>query len=69
MRRPDLEGHMTLRLSVAANGRVARATLTSGTPLAWLTSCVENQARTWRFPARGGDGPVALDVPLGFTSR
>jgi hypothetical protein len=69
MRRPDLEGRMTLRLSVAPNGRVSRVALSSATPLAWLDTCVEAQARNWRFPAHGGDGPLALDVPLGFASR
>jgi hypothetical protein len=69
MRRPDLEGRMTLRLSVAPNGRVSRVALNSATPLAWLDTCIEAQARNWRFPAHGGDGPLALDVPLGFASR
>jgi hypothetical protein len=69
MRRPELEGHMSLRLAVAPSGRVARATLNSATPLAWLATCVESQARAWRFPAHGGDAPLALDVPLGFSSR
>ncbi len=68
LRRPDLTGQMTLRAWVAPSGRVTRATLSATTPLPWLSTCVENQARRWSFPPPGGVESLALDVPLDFAS-
>jgi hypothetical protein len=70
MRRPDLEGLMTLHLSVDARGRVSRARLAMGeTPLPWLAECVEAQAQRWTFPAPSPSGNVSLSVPLDFAQR
>ena len=70
MRRPDLAGHMALRITVDPSGHVARATLaTSATPYPWLSTCVENQAGAWVFPAPEGGAAVSLSVPLDFATR
>lgn len=70
MRRPDVAGHMSLRITVDSSGRVGRAALTTqGAPYPWLSSCVENQASAWTFPAPTGGGPVSLSVPLDFAMR
>lgn len=67
MRRPDLAGHMSLRITVDPTGHVSRATLaTSDAPYPWLSTCVENQAAAWRFPAPSGGASVSLSVPLDF---
>jgi ferric-dicitrate binding protein FerR (iron transport regulator) len=70
MRRPDLEGRMTLQLAVDARGRVSRARLSMGaTPLPWLAQCVEAQAQGWAFPVPSPPGNVPLTVPLDFAQR
>lgn len=69
MRRPDLAGRMALRITVDPSGHVSRTTLTTAaTPYPWLSTCVENQASTWTFPAPTGGGPVSLSVPLDFSA-
>lgn len=69
MRRPDLAGRMALRITVDPSGHVAQATIsTTATPYPWLSTCVENQASAWTFPAPTGGGPVSLSVPLDFAT-
>ena len=70
MRRPDLAGRMALRITVDPSGHVSRATLAStATPYEWLSTCVENQASAWAFPAPTGGGSVSLSLPLDFASE
>jgi len=70
MRRPDLAGHMSLRITVDPTGHVSRATLaTSAAPYPWLSTCVENQAAAWSFPAPSGGASVSLSVPLDFATN
>ena len=70
MRRPDLAGRMALRITVDPSGHVSRATLAStATPYEWLSTCVENQASAWAFPAPTGGGAVSLSLPLDFASE
>ncbi len=70
MRRPDLAGHMSLRITVDPTGHVSRATLaTIDAPYPWLSACVENQAAAWSFPAPSGGASVSLSVPLDFATN
>jgi ferric-dicitrate binding protein FerR (iron transport regulator) len=69
MRQPNLAGRMALRITVDPGGRVSRAALNVGaTPYPWLSTCVENQASAWSFPAPSGGGPVSFNVPLDFNA-
>jgi hypothetical protein len=64
--RNDLAGtsRTTLELVVGANGDVVVAAATGGDPL--VASCVEAQARSWKFPAHG-ERSATIRVPFVFT--
>lgn len=63
-RRPDLDGRLTMRLAVSANGRVREA-LPRGLSAALpeeLVACLRTVSGQWRFPATGS--ALTFDVPL-----
>ncbi|MBK8169338.1 MAG: AgmX/PglI C-terminal domain-containing protein [Sandaracinaceae bacterium] len=68
--RPNLEGHMRLRVNVGAHGQVEDAMLNMGsTEFPQLAQCITEQVRSWTFPAPTGGSSVSLDVPLDFAAQ
>jgi hypothetical protein len=67
--RPDLDGRLTMRVSIEPNGRVSQALPRSQTATlpADLVECMRNVSGQWRFPATGA--PLAFDVPLRLQPR
>jgi hypothetical protein len=67
--RPELDGRLTIRLAVRANGRVGQAAPhgQEATLPAELVSCLRNVAGQWRFPATGS--ALTFDVPLRLQHR
>ena len=63
---PQTAGTVTLRVEVAATGRVTGVKVASDTTgRASLASCIARKARLWRFPPPEG-GSVTLEVPMAF---
>jgi hypothetical protein len=67
--RPDLDGSLTMRLSIEPSGRVSQALPRSRTATlpADLVECMRKVSSRWRFPATGS--PLAFDVPLRLQPR
>ncbi len=67
--RPELDGRLTIRLSIDGNGRVTQAQPRSQTATlpADLVECMRNVAGQWSFPDAGA--PLAFDVPLRLQPR
>ncbi|WP_053233593.1 AgmX/PglI C-terminal domain-containing protein [Sandaracinus amylolyticus] len=66
--RPDLEGRLTVRITVGLDGSVSRAEVVGGDVPEGLQQCVRNYAERWTFPPPSG-GFVRFDVPLAFGGR
>lgn len=66
--RPDLEGRLTVRITVGLDGSVSRARVVGGDVPDGLQQCVRNYAERWMFPPPRG-GFVTFDVPLAFEAR
>ena len=67
--RPDLDGRLTMRLSVSAAGKV-RQVQPRGTSAALpegLVACLRTVSGQWRFPATGS--ALTFDVPLRLLPR
>ena len=66
--RPELDGRLTLRVSLETSGRVAQAQPRSDANLpADLVDCLRNVASRWHFPA--SPAPLAFDIPLRLQPR
>lgn len=63
-----LAGKVTLRWSIAADGKVAQAGPVDGTTLQGVGDCIARAARGWRFPAPRGGGTVVVVYPFVFKS-
>ncbi len=66
--RPDLEGTIRARITVALDGSVRRIAILDDDVPAPLRECVTLQAGRWVFPTPTG-GPVTFEAPLAFASR
>jgi outer membrane biosynthesis protein TonB len=59
-------GIMRVRVRIGTDGHVVRTNVVeNGTNSAALATCVQNQIRTWRYPAPEG-GEVEMEYRLGF---
>jgi FecR protein len=67
--RPDLDGRLTMRLSVGPAGQVRQAQPrgTSATLPEELVACLRTVSGQWRFPATGS--ALTFDVPLRLLPR
>lgn len=66
---PTLSGNITLRVRVARDGSVRRATLRGDADVPpTLRSCLLRHASAWEFPRPEG-GPVTFDLPLQLSTR
>ncbi len=66
---PTLSGSVTLRVRVARDGSVRRATLRGDADVPpTLRSCLTRHASAWVFPEPEG-GPVTFDLPLQLSTR
>jgi outer membrane biosynthesis protein TonB len=62
----DVSGIIRVRVRIGADGHVVRTRVLENTTRSEpLATCVQNQIRTWRYPAPEG-GEVEVDYPLGF---
>ena len=66
--RPDLEGHLTVRITVGLDGSVSRVRVVGGDVPDGMQQCVRNYSERWTFPPPRG-GFVTFDVPLAFGAR
>ena len=63
MSRPDLEGRVSVRFMVNAEGAVAMSTVAdSSGPTAEVGSCVSQAMRRWSFPS--SSGPTMVTYPF-----
>ncbi|HKP55192.1 MAG TPA: AgmX/PglI C-terminal domain-containing protein [Polyangiales bacterium] len=67
--RPELDGRVTLRISIDAAGRVTQTQPLSSTAAlpADLVECLRNVSERWHFPA--SSAPLAFDIPLRLQPR
>ena len=63
-RDPGLRARLSLRLSLRANGSVARVHITDADVPAAFATCLEQAVMGWRFPSPGG--PLTFEAPLRF---
>lgn len=63
-KRPGLEGRVTLRFVIAADGSVAGVTVKSYTVTADVACCISQVARQWRFSQPRGVPHVAVEYPF-----
>jgi hypothetical protein len=67
--RPDLDGRLTMRLTLSADGQVREAQprgQSAALPEA-LVACLRTVSGQWRFPATGS--ALTFDVPLRLSPR
>ena len=67
VRRPNLEGRVTIQFTIAVTGKVATAVVQSSTlSNARVENCVVNDVRRWEFPKPYGGGVAIVSYPFNF---
>ncbi|HET7505299.1 MAG TPA: TonB family protein, partial [Kofleriaceae bacterium] len=64
---PNLRGSVTVRITIAEDGSVANAQVTSstlGSPQ--VEACITREVAHWQLPRPPGGGPVSLSYPFAF---
>lgn len=65
---PNLEGHLTARITIGLDGAVSRSSLLGEHVPRSLEECVQTQVQRWSFPPPVG-GTLTFDLPLTFAAR
>jgi len=69
VRKPGLDGRVSVQFVIAANGQVITSVLNSTTMNnARVESCVVDAVKRWSFPAPRGGGIVIVQYPFNFTA-
>ncbi|MCB9637574.1 MAG: energy transducer TonB [Myxococcales bacterium] len=63
---PDLQGKLSLRITIALNGRVSSVEIEENGLNSAVGSCVKNAAKRWSFP-KPKDDAVTIVLPLVFS--
>ncbi|MBU1899078.1 TonB family protein [Myxococcota bacterium] len=70
MKQRGLNGKITVKFVITANGDVATAQIPHSTlNSAEVEACIVNRVRRWRFPAPKGGGVVVVNYPFVFESN
>ena len=64
-----LAGNLSLRVRVGQNGQVTAAAAGGSLRDPAVFSCVQNLARSWRFPAPTGGNCAVISAPFNLTPR
>ncbi len=62
----DLQGKVTIRFVIGANGKVVAAAANEDTVGGGVGRCIRDRVLRWQFPAPGGGGTVVVSYPFLF---